>query len=904
MARLKGFRGVTSPIVIKDDDDSPLAQRRGAERDQTSDLVSDLAEVIDLTTEYVPPTTPEKRPRTERTLESYQCPDGVILMPGMAMQMRHAFGDFQAKYFKIAKIVCLETRTEPVFRGWIYTRTRILNGRLPRVHNEVCLVAEIDLADPMPWEDQALVDLLAEDLHHVRELRTTNAPLPEFRYTTDHNYGSLVQEHGTKGIFFERHAALVCRFRFLRYFNGPEKMRQKKPCQWEIARISEQEADGPYRKSAEEVARNWRGRRRPGGSHVPGGRVARQGTGLLLPGQTYSTGDVFAGAGGVSRGMTLAGAHVVFAVDNWERAVGSLEENFTSTDVHHTDVTDFITKRHVRQVDILHLSPPCQVWSPAHTVPGKNDEVNESALLSCGHLVKKIKPRLFTLEQTFGILHDRFQEFFNALLLGFTDQGYSVRWQVINLATYGLPQPRRRLIIIGAGPGETLPNFPKPTHAKDGLGGLKPFVTARQALYPLEHNYGDGEDHCFNQFNHPKPPWNPDLPLSNTITCDGGRNNYYWDGTREFSVREFALLQGFPETHRFVGTKTDKKRQIGNAFPPSVVKVLYSHLMKWLDKQDGIRNRPPPAPAAVIYLDLDPIDVDQLDLERKDREREGQAIAHLHSHDVLEISSDEEDTGTGNTSGSETIRGSPGPACAVYPAPPGRTTGNGTRPSPSPVYPVSATPLDRTKSTIPSSSPVYPVPATPRARTTAVTTRSSPSPVYTSYPPPLATTTAFATRSSPGPVYAPHPPPQARKATGASRSSPSPVYPVPATPRDTTTASATRYSPSPVYAAHPPPRPATTTAIATRYSPSPVYAAYSPPQAATSTPASYLTPPNSARPIAVKARPSLSPFISRGMTTTGNSPSMNRRQSKLSYRSLQRAREGSGLWNDPVEIDD
>ena len=661
MPRPKGWRGITGPIFIEDDDNSDLAPQQAAERSWTSDL----AEIIDLTTDFVLPTAAPQRRPTERTVDSYQCPDGAILIPGMALQMKHPRGEFDAKYFKIVKIVLPASKTEPVLRGWLYTRTRNLDGRLPKVRNEVCLVADIDNADPRPWEEQALVDVEPWDLHHVRELRVTNAPLPEFRYTEDKEYAKLVHEHGADREFFEKHAALVCRFQFLRFFNGRENFKKNKPCQWAIERISEGQADGPYKKLTEEVVRNWRGKRRLGGSHVPAASMLgnrRPTAGLLLPGQTYSTGDVFAGAGGVSRGMTLAGAHVAFAVDNWDRAVGSLQQNFTSTDVYSKDITDFITRCRGEKVDMLHLSPPCQVWSPAHTVPGKNDEANESALLSCGHLVQKIKPRLFTLEQTFGILHERVSEFFGALVHSFTDHGYSVRWQVVNLATYGLPQPRRRLIIIGAGPGETLPDFPKPTHAKDGIGGLKPFVTARQALYPLGSNPRHGEDDRFTTFNPPKPAWDPDQPLSNTITCDGGKNNYYWDGTREFTVREFALLQGFPEVHSFHGTKTDRKKQIGNAFPPSVVKVLYCHLIKWLDKQDGIRGRPPPAPAATIYhIDAVPIDVDQLDLERS---RRAHVLVVDRDDDVMEIDSDG-GTNTGNSSGTETVRGSPTPASSL-----------------------------------------------------------------------------------------------------------------------------------------------------------------------------------------------------------------------------------------------
>lgn len=102
-------------------------------------------------------------------------------------------------------------------------------------------------------------------------------------------------------------------------------------------------------------------------------------------------------------------------------------------------------------VDVLHMSPPCQVWSPVHTRPGQEDEQNFSSLFACWQLLKEAKPRIVTLEQTFGILHPKFSGPFNALIHAFTFHGYSVSWQLLKLERYGLPQHRTRCIIIAAG---------------------------------------------------------------------------------------------------------------------------------------------------------------------------------------------------------------------------------------------------------------------------------------------------------------------------------------------------------------------------------------------------------------------------------------------------------------------
>lgn len=101
--------------------------------------------------------------------------------------------------------------------------------------------------------------------------------------------------------------------------------------------------------------------------------------------------------------------------------------------------------------DIAHFSPPCQVWSPVHTRVGQDDEQNFNSLFSLEELLLKVRPRIATVEQTFGILHPTFAPMFNtAIVKAFTDCGYSVRWELVEFHRYGLAQKRKRLILIAA----------------------------------------------------------------------------------------------------------------------------------------------------------------------------------------------------------------------------------------------------------------------------------------------------------------------------------------------------------------------------------------------------------------------------------------------------------------------
>ena len=236
------------------------------------------------------------------------------------------------------------------------------------------------------------------------------------------------------------------------------------------------------------------------------------------------------------------------------------------------------------KADILHISPPCQYFSPAHTRNAAHDDENIFALFSCCELVKKTKPRLITLEQTFGMVHERHSIYFNALLNDFTRLGYSVRWKIVKLCTWGLPQDRKRLIIIAAGPGEALPPFPEATHG----GNRRSFVKIHDCLKSVEVS---DELHNLHSVKYHHPPRRrlDANQLSPTITT-GGVASHHPSGLRDYTLREYANLQGFPANHQFKGTRTAIKRQIGNAFAPKTVKVLYKHLHNWLLRVDGTRE--------------------------------------------------------------------------------------------------------------------------------------------------------------------------------------------------------------------------------------------------------------------------------------------------------------------------
>lgn len=169
----------------------------------------------------------------------------------------------------------------------------------------------------------------------------------------------------------------------------------------------------------------------------------------------YTFGDGFCGAGGASCGARQAGLKVKWSFDINEYAMKSYGLNFprNETKFRRMEAHQFFQKpMPFLRVDIMHCSPPCQTYSPAHTVNNEeNDDRNSACLIGIRQAVERVRPRILTMEETFGLEHDAHRPNLNRVIMDLIELGYSVRWEVIKLSGYGVPQIRKRLILIAAG---------------------------------------------------------------------------------------------------------------------------------------------------------------------------------------------------------------------------------------------------------------------------------------------------------------------------------------------------------------------------------------------------------------------------------------------------------------------
>ncbi len=171
-------------------------------------------------------------------------------------------------------------------------------------------------------------------------------------------------------------------------------------------------------------------------------------------------------------------------------------------------------------------------------------------------------------------------EFFENMIEEFREVGYRVKYETLLASEYGVPQNRRRIIIIGTRDDiEIEPNFPTPTHSKKGGSNIKPFLTIKDAIADLPREYDEeipnhiGSKHKVKingYIGNRQLDWSKPSP---TITGRGSRTggaviHPHPNNHRRLSVRECARLQSFPDDFIFTGSNGAGFAHIGNAVPP------------------------------------------------------------------------------------------------------------------------------------------------------------------------------------------------------------------------------------------------------------------------------------------------------------------------------------------------
>jgi DNA (cytosine-5)-methyltransferase 1 len=356
--------------------------------------------------------------------------------------------------------------------------------------------------------------------------------------------------------------------------------------------------------------------------------------------------DLFAGAGGLSLGFEQAGFDIAAAVEIDPIHCATHEYNFPYSKTICASVVelsgdDIRRRAHLgdAEIDVVFGGAPCQGFS----LIGKRalDDPRNQLVFHYVRIVAELQPKYFVFENVKGLTLGKHAEFLNELIAALNDAGYDVvsPYRVLNAADFGVPQDRRRLFVVGARRGLTLPDYPEPlehrTTVSEAIGDL-PDADRFEELYaadavrvgwsteaayarrlrgiePDPANYGyDREfdadmltsslrtEHTalsrsrFKATLHGKTePVSrfrklPPDGLCNTLRAgtDSARGAFTSPRPihpflpRVITVREAARLHSYPDWFRFHSTKWHGFRQIGNSVPPLLGRAVAGEIVK------------------------------------------------------------------------------------------------------------------------------------------------------------------------------------------------------------------------------------------------------------------------------------------------------------------------------------
>lgn len=313
--------------------------------------------------------------------------------------------------------------------------------------------------------------------------------------------------------------------------------------------------------------------------------------------------SLFCGCGGMDLGFEEAGHKIVWANDIYGVACETYAENFSIKPLRE----DIRKVQSFPDADIVIGGYPCQGFSLA----GNRDAFDKRnyMYLEFAKVLRAVQPKMFVAENVKGVIVP-FKGSATALDLmeqEFRSCGYRVTSQLLNAKDHGVPQDRERVFIVGI--RNDLRKdfvFPKKSHGKPPL---KTFKTLRDAIGDLpEPKKGEYYDHKsfssrymsrnrirrWNQVSYTiqasgrHAPLHPSCPPMRKVETDVWEFTDDMSKYRRLSVRECARIQTFPDSFVFCGALNSKYKQIGNAIPPLLAKVIALQLNRLIPAQPEI----------------------------------------------------------------------------------------------------------------------------------------------------------------------------------------------------------------------------------------------------------------------------------------------------------------------------
>lgn len=312
--------------------------------------------------------------------------------------------------------------------------------------------------------------------------------------------------------------------------------------------------------------------------------------------------ELFAGCGGLSTGFLDAGLHVTAGFEIDKRAVAAYEYNHAYrgsrgyvADLGETSGDELLKRAGIGRADFVIGGPPCQPFS----VVGKRLGVDDPRANLIAHFIRIVKetaPTTFLLENVPNLASIADGSILKETKAALADLGYSVEHRIVSAADFGVPQNRKRLVILGI-KGQHDVRFPEATHGTEAV----PFQTAANAIGDLPDAGEFGETKIYNheptahcadildRFSRLEPGRREKGSFHDRLHADrpsytlrAGSGNFsplrpvHYKYHRVITARESARLQGFSDDFIWPDSipRLQQYRQIGNAVPPPLAQAI------------------------------------------------------------------------------------------------------------------------------------------------------------------------------------------------------------------------------------------------------------------------------------------------------------------------------------------
>lgn len=339
--------------------------------------------------------------------------------------------------------------------------------------------------------------------------------------------------------------------------------------------------------------------------------------------------DLFCGIGGLSYGFNKSGIEIKAGIDIDESCQYAFETNckskFISKDISNITGNELNALYHEKDIKVLVGCAPCQPFSSYSYKNDKQKDQRWKLLYEFSRLIKEVNPVIVSMENVPTLLNFKKAPVFSNFVKSLKDDGYFVWYSIVYAPDYGIPQKRKRLVLLASKKGEI--KLLPPTHkaeqyisVRDAIGNLDKIKSGETSENDFLHRASKLSEKNLKRIKQSKQggswkrDWDENLKLechknekgknyvsiygrmkwsepSPTMTtlCTGIGNGRFGhpEQDRAISLREAAIFQSFPSDYKFVDKPENLKvvqlsRHIGNAVPPRLGEIIGQSIIEHL----------------------------------------------------------------------------------------------------------------------------------------------------------------------------------------------------------------------------------------------------------------------------------------------------------------------------------